>query len=274
MINDRLHDKVQQLANGELEPRDEAAVRAEIARNPEAQALLSQYSQLRSDMHLLQDVPPDQLSKERLRARLLGEALKPERPAPLWQWMWMPTMAAALAFVIYFNRTKPNEMPTVVGSGMSAAAPADSMKPSDRVAMSFPAPKSAPSPVAGAARASDGSASGDPMDSVATDVATASYEESPAGPAVRRASRGKHHGDRSHRDSGGGILDTATEFGRDALTAMATIPTKSMALSQPGDSAEESHSKDSVVVISNNVDADTGAQHATEETASNVLVGG
>lgn len=282
MINNRLHDRLQQLANGELDPKQEAAVRAEISQNPEALSLLSQYTELRSSLTLLQDVPPDQLSKERLRSKLLGQALRTERPAPLWTWFWMPTAAAAMAFVVYFNRTKPAEAPNIVGSPSLASnlpARADQgstlskafATPSAKPLTSYVAKVTTPAPISSSVDPSNVETNTGP---IAHEVAVL-IPKRHSGEIARSARRhAKAHEPTSNIADIPADATAWSDLNNVARTALNTAnpePEKVTALAAP---VTATTSPESIVVISNSVDADTGAQHATEETASNVLVGG
>ena len=167
-------------------------------------------------------------------------------------------MAAALAFVVYFNRTKPTDMPTVVGSPELARTTKGSDSSAGLIVKPFLSPepthvvalKAAPAPVT-SAPVSDAVEPAPKQDKVSH------HRTRHAEPAVPEAP--------ADSNVGSTLMDAA----RSALNNVAAISPRATALAAPTES-----NSDSIVVISNSVDADTGAQHATEETASNVLTGG
>jgi hypothetical protein len=99
-MNRKFEDKLVRLAFGETNPRESSALERKVQSDPEAARKLEEYQSLKIGLNLLTDVPPDQLSKERLRNAILGQGLKPlpvENPTR-WGWAWMPATAFALAF--------------------------------------------------------------------------------------------------------------------------------------------------------------------------------
>lgn len=83
------------LAFGELGQAEAAALKAELANSNEAADMLADYRAIKEDLRRL-DVPPHQLSTERLRDAILGQGLKPKAVFP-WKLAWMPVAAAAIA---------------------------------------------------------------------------------------------------------------------------------------------------------------------------------
>ena len=109
-----IEDKIAMLAFGELSEAQAAELRAEIEKNADSAQELRSYEALRSDLRRLKDVPPDQLSKERLQNAILTQGLSPKPVRRAFPWMWAATpvaMAAALAF-LFVVRTSPTPTPT------------------------------------------------------------------------------------------------------------------------------------------------------------------
>ena len=99
-MNGKFEEKLLRLAYGETTPKESAAIERQAQADPEAARTLAEYRQMRTDLDLLSEIPPDQFSKERLRDAILGQGLKP-LPMPTssrWGWTWMPISAFAIAF--------------------------------------------------------------------------------------------------------------------------------------------------------------------------------
>ncbi len=97
-----IEDKIAMLAFGELSEAQATALRAQIEKNADSAHELRSYEALRSDLRRLKDVPPDQLSKERLQNAILTQGLSPNPVRRAFPWLWAATplaMAAALAFL-------------------------------------------------------------------------------------------------------------------------------------------------------------------------------
>jgi len=111
-MNGKFEEKLVRHAFGEVTPKEASALEEQAKVDPEATKLLSDFRQVRDDLRLLCDVPPDQLSKERLRDAILGQGLKPEplREAPRWGWTWMPITAFAIVFGWLTFRQHPTEI--------------------------------------------------------------------------------------------------------------------------------------------------------------------
>ena len=103
-------EKIAKMAFGELSEAEAAEVKAHAAADVDAAKALASYELMRSDLRSMKDVPPDQLSKERLQNAILGQGLKPKpvrRPFPF---AWVTSVAAvALVGFVMFNGMKPNE---------------------------------------------------------------------------------------------------------------------------------------------------------------------
>jgi len=99
----KIEDKIAKLAFGELSEAEAANVRAQAAANTDSAKALDSYEALRNDLRRLKDVPPDQLSKERLQTAILKQGLSPKpvrRSAP-WLWASPIALAAVLAAAFY-----------------------------------------------------------------------------------------------------------------------------------------------------------------------------
>lgn len=79
---------------------------SKAASDAEASRALAQFRAMRSELKSLGDqIPPDQLSKERLRDAILGQGLRQAEPKKETRgWLWMPVMAGAAAFALIIMR--------------------------------------------------------------------------------------------------------------------------------------------------------------------------
>lgn len=115
-MNGKFEERLARLAFGDLSPEETQRLEQEALGNPDAARVLMEYSAMRDGLRNLgADVPADQLSKERLRDAILGQGLRPaavEPTRPAWNWLWMPTVACAIAFGIVTVR---NNMPAQGG---------------------------------------------------------------------------------------------------------------------------------------------------------------
>ena len=100
----KFEEKVAQLAFGDLSAEESAKLEREVHQNPEALRALSQYKEMRDGLRSLSDIPEDQFSKERLRDAILTQGLKPRptRPVSNRSWLWMPSAACTMGFVLMF----------------------------------------------------------------------------------------------------------------------------------------------------------------------------
>lgn len=99
-MDKRTEEKISQLAFGELSEKETAEVRAWAAQQPEVSATLEAYESMRQDLRRLRDVPPDQLSKERLQNAILAGGLKPKPVRTGISWLWVP--GAAMSVILGF----------------------------------------------------------------------------------------------------------------------------------------------------------------------------
>jgi hypothetical protein len=106
-MNKRLEEKLAMLAFGDMSPEEVTRLEQEVVGDREASLVLEQYRGMRSGLRAMADIPEHQLSTERLRNAVLNQGLKP-KSRPQLGWLWMPTMAAALAFGFVFIRNAQN----------------------------------------------------------------------------------------------------------------------------------------------------------------------
>ena len=117
----KFEDQIAKLAFGELSEAEAAEVRSMAGRNADSAKALESYEALRSDLRRLRDVPPDQLSKERLQNAILGQGLKPKPVRSAFPWVWAPA-TALVAFVALVLLKGPSvENPVETGKGSLVA---------------------------------------------------------------------------------------------------------------------------------------------------------
>lgn len=122
-MNRKSEDNIAKLAFGELSDAEASDVLRNVGGNDEASSALIAFKEMRADLQLLRDVPPDQLSKQRLQDAILGQGLKPERNAGSWNWIWAPVATAVFAFVLTsVLRQAPSQDPIVA---VNETTPAD-----------------------------------------------------------------------------------------------------------------------------------------------------
>lgn len=109
-----------ELAFGDVHPSEADRMRQEIAQDPNSQATLRAYEDLRSSIGCLRDVPEMQLSRERLRDAILAGGLKESKPIR-WSWLGAPVAIAAVAFAFTMIVRRP-DMPLPSGVAMSSAS--------------------------------------------------------------------------------------------------------------------------------------------------------
>jgi len=114
-MDKRQEENIAKLAFGDLSEAQAAEVRAQAAANPDAARALDSYATLRDDLRRLRDVPPDQLSKERLRNAILTQGLNPKPVRSSFPWMWASTagLAAVLAIAVMMRPTEQSKPETV-----------------------------------------------------------------------------------------------------------------------------------------------------------------
>jgi hypothetical protein len=86
---------------GELTDSEMSRLSRKIQHDPAAQVELKSYEEVARSLNLLREVPPDQLSKDRLRHAILERGLSPAlEPEPRRNWIWMPVSAFLLALLL------------------------------------------------------------------------------------------------------------------------------------------------------------------------------
>ncbi|MEA2553849.1 MAG: hypothetical protein QOJ65_2025 [Fimbriimonadaceae bacterium] len=105
----KIEDRIAKLAFGELTEAEASQVRAEAATNTDAAQALNSYEGLRNDLRRLRDVPPDQLSKERLQNAILAQGLKPKpvRQGVSWLWAAPALTTAVIAIALLMKMPTP-----------------------------------------------------------------------------------------------------------------------------------------------------------------------
>ncbi len=101
-MDKKFEDQVAKMAFGELSEAEASEVRAHAAANADAGQMLASYEALRSDLRRLKDVPPDQLSKERLQNAILTQGLKPKPVRRSNPWAWSASGVFVVALVALF----------------------------------------------------------------------------------------------------------------------------------------------------------------------------
>jgi hypothetical protein len=119
-------DKIAKMAFGELTEAEAREIKAHTAANADAAKALSEYEALKGDLRRMRDVPPDQLSKERLQTAILTQGLRPKpvRRAFPWAWASSAVMIGALALVVW---TKTSQVPQGTGDVVMDFTPQNSI---------------------------------------------------------------------------------------------------------------------------------------------------
>lgn len=276
-MNRKLDEKLIELAFGDLPEEEATRVVGEASQDPEAARALQDYRDMRDGLRKLSDIPPHQLSNERLRAAILNRgAAKPARPAGI-SWLWMPAAAAVLTLgtlmirqmqtptvepsVAIKESTNPLQIPdldvpvaggtTFDGATMATKAPAPDITES--------APRVADAPTTSSANRIASAARRSPRRSIETrPKAAPKVDDTPI--SADMVALASNVGNRI-ADGSGARNEAApapmTMAGATAMRAPAPTP------------------KTPIIIIEAETDALTGAQRATEvDNASNVLVGG
>ena len=164
-MDKKFEDKIAKMAFGELTEAEAREVRAHAAANADAAKALASYEAIRSDLRRMRDVPPDQLSKERLQNAILTQGLKPKPVRRSYPWAWASSavmVAGALAFLflaktpntsvkgrerVVLNEHPSIEAPSILGPGdnMLLQQPLHGFGSEDL--MSSPAPTTKPEAV-------------------------------------------------------------------------------------------------------------------------------
>lgn len=250
----KTEDQILQLAFEEMTPELAAAYERDALLDPEASCALADYRQIKADLRMLADIPPDQLSKERLREAILDRGLKP-KPVRRTSWAWMPMTAAAVAAAAFLLRPHP-PVSTRVAIG-----------PRQNI---FSIPKVAtPGDSAVAGRVAP------PASSEEIDVPTAAMRAAIYDPSSRHSSTRRHHL-RTDIQIGTGDMKEFDLTANISPQSSVTPPTGKTSSPSGADSQPAASTPSApIVLIDSEKDGSTGASKATEvNSTSNVVVGG
>ena len=261
-MNGKFEDKLVRLAFGETNAKESAALEKQAQSDPEALKTLTHYRQVRSGLDLLIDVPPDQLSKERLRDAILGQGLKPlpVHDPVRWGWAWMPATAFTLVFgwltVRHLNAPPTQNFRSSAGEVAFVSHKESSAK---EAGLNFAPIHSVPS-VTGARHPV---AKSDTVAKLVQSLHAANSDQRVA----TVAAGGERSSDSSLKKLGdvsaGKSSQVALAKHSDPIDAPANNAGKLVSINSP------------MVMINPEKDNDSGAQTATEvDSASNVVVGG
>jgi hypothetical protein len=125
-MDKKFEDKIARMAFGELSEAEATEVRAHAAANADAAQALASYEAIRSDLRRMKDVPPDQLSKERLQNAILTQGLRPKPVRRAFPFAWVTSAAATvLVGFVLLNNMSPDQVvvntPTANPAGSIAA---------------------------------------------------------------------------------------------------------------------------------------------------------
>lgn len=95
----KFEEELAMLAFGDVDAESARRLELQTQADPDASETFQTYCRMKDELRsLCDDVPADQLSKERLREAILTRGLREHKPAPRFGWLWMPAAAAVLAF--------------------------------------------------------------------------------------------------------------------------------------------------------------------------------
>ena len=259
-MNGKFEEKLAMLAFGDLSPEEARELERRAASDPEAARALNEFRAMRAELKGLGDnLPPDQLSRERLRDAILNQGLRPQatKSNESRGWLWMPVLAGAAAFAFISFRpaaSRTEEPRLVLGDGPVMTAkltePLDQPAPATILTKKAAEPKQEPAVVP-----------------VRRLVATSRVEKRstnvPARPIVLNAAD---------------FAATSATGDKPKAVVAKERPTDPKATLVASKSSEEpilEANAGPIILIDTHKDADTGANSATEVgTPSNVLVGG
>lgn len=265
-MNGKFEERLARLAFGDITPEEARRLEQEAQGNPDAARVLMEYRAMRDGLRGLgADVPADQLSKERLRDAILGQGLRPA-PEPArtsWNWIWMPTVACAIAFgIVTVRNNMPagngGQTPMIVMDQTAQNRPFDSgLSQPSMVADLAPPVEKIVKPIQEAKKP------------VITLASNAKPEEKPRRRATRRRTPIIIDSARYAKVDPPSGEDRVIESEKKELTP---APRKEEKANPEG---EVTLASAPIVLIDTGKNAETGASTATEVgTASNVLVGG
>lgn len=117
---DKKDDKLFDYAFGELDSQEAQMFEASLLKDEAGLSEVEFLKTLKQDLVGLRDIPEMQYSKERLRAAILEQGLKPKRTLPWLNWVLAPSAVAcvaALGFVL-LNGTSPKDLVYIPDSKM------------------------------------------------------------------------------------------------------------------------------------------------------------
>jgi hypothetical protein len=268
----RFEEELSKLAFGDLDVEEARRLEMQTLSDPEASQTFQTYCRMKEELRsLAQDVPADQLSKERLREAILNRGMKeplPRSAKPTW--VWMPAMAAVLAFGFMFVKGQlAGQAPTVVVNNSKARPNVD--LPNFGVDAPVAAAKPAPTTV----RKPNLVVEKPPM-TVASNVGRSNRDErsydniTDRNQASREMPVGVANLDLKSQSTEGQELTQTMFFGGEkkdpAVRDMAFAPMAATGTPAP---------PATIVVIQSETDADTGTLKAKEvSSTANVIVGG
>lgn len=236
-----IEDKIAMLAFGELSQAESAELRAQIETNADSAQELRSYEALRSDLRRLKDVPPDQLSKERLQNAILTQGLQPKPVRHGFPWVWAATPLAALAAIAFIFAVRTSPEPQTVTPQLDTHPDMTAMLNQDDVVL------------AGSLAGFDGQTAASPSDSSVSQihVAPAPVKPKAAPVAVQPSARRTIHRTRSSSSYGNDLV----------LSVPSPTPTP---LSTDAASEVAKKTPESLVLIQSQADGSTGAKNAVE----------
>lgn len=125
-MNRRLDDDLARLAFGDMTEREAKVMRDSIEGDADSSDRLNQYELLRGGLRKLRDVPPDQLSSERVREAILARGLSPRKSSAFGWLGWGAGVAAACLMVfaamnVNVNRSSEPDRRGLVANSSTAA---------------------------------------------------------------------------------------------------------------------------------------------------------
>lgn len=99
-MDKKFEDQLAKMAFGELDEAQSNRVRKQAASDADAAKALAAYEAIKSDLRRMRDIPPDQLSKERLQNAILTGGLKPKPVRRAFPWAWASSVAVLGAFAL------------------------------------------------------------------------------------------------------------------------------------------------------------------------------
>lgn len=277
----RFEEELSKLAFGDLDAEEARRLEMRTASDPEASQTFQSYCRMKDELRsLADDVPADQLSKERLREAILNRGMKeqlPQKAKPTW--IWMPAMAAALAFGVVFVK---GQLP--LGGQPSAVVVDNSTSTLGGKAPKIDVPPvTVPDPVVAKHRKSN-LVKDTPSMQVASNVGAARNDRTNDNfsDSRNRASKEGFSG----IPLGAADLEKAVPIKEEELTQTVSFdsgtkgeigsreqskPSAAMMAAPAGDSAP----KPTIILIQSETDADTGTLKAKEvSNTNNVVIGG